>query len=138
MTKINQSMLEAIQMYGRVYISEQLLEMPFAKIEVALSNEMAAVCMNIRGYIYGDNIDERTIVRETKVPATWWQAFKLSAIRDGNPFFNHHKIIYQRVRLVVDMKKYWVFPEIDPSYYPEKLGKPIPFIGMIEQYYTHD
>jgi len=115
-------------------ISEKLLEMPFATISHAFDLEMHSLIFDFKGYIYGENIDEQEIVREKKTPKTWWDAFKVSAINDGNPFFNPHKIKYTTVRVAVELKKYWIFPELPKDRYPESLGKPIPFATMYEKY----
>ena len=140
MATIKLANLEAIGLYARSYISEQLMEMPFATIETALSNEMAAMVMTMKGYIYGDNIDERIITKShvESVPETWWDAFKLSAIKNGNPFFKPERIKYRLVTVTVsvELKKYWAFPNLPRKYYPKDLGNPIPFATFEERYVT--
>jgi len=134
--------LEAIQLYTRGYVSSQVMDMPFATIEIALSYELDAMVMYLRRFVYGDYIDEQIITKSynESVPATWWDAFKLSAINDGNPFFKKEKIKYRLITVTVDvaLRDYWAFPDMPSKYYPKDLGKPVRMATFTETYRVHD
>ncbi len=40
----------------------------------------------------------RVVELEVRVPATWWDSFKLAAIEAGNPFFDPAKVRYRTIR----------------------------------------
>lgn len=67
---------------------------------------------------------------EFTTPASWWQAFKLSAIRDGNPFFDPGKVRYRTetrgVRLSVTWSMRTGFPEM-PMEIPNS-GRPFHYL----------
>jgi hypothetical protein len=52
-----------------------------------------------------------------RVPASWWQAFKLSAIRDGNPFFDIDRVRWAHApvhgTVVVSAWRTLVWPDMD-------------------------
>lgn len=52
-----------------------------------------------------------------RVPASWWQAFKLSAIRDGNPFFDPEKVRFADApvsgHVVINVERDVVWPDSD-------------------------
>lgn len=77
------------------------------------------IVYQLEAAVYGQHVGtvERTetVTFEIEVPASWWQAFKLDAIKWGNPIFNPDKvkmtkiIRHQRVTLTVDVKD--VYPD---------------------------
>lgn len=92
--------------------------------------ELVRECLAYQHEIKPTEVSEWVeLVLEERVPATWWQHFKLSAIRDGNPFFNPKKVKYrtirkksrQRVEVVFDVLT--AFPEW-PFKVPKDAGRP--------------
>lgn len=89
-----------------------------------LLNEML---FSLEAYVLAHQIDGRRVSKWERVPATWWQHFKLDAIKWGNPFFDPDKVRYTRIELSTEYRVWATFPEcwID---FPEELGKPVIWI----------
>lgn len=79
-----------------------------------------AMIVELRAHIYGHRHKPirtsatRTIV--TTQPSSWWQAFKLSAIESGNPFFAAEKIKYamtgHRLDVTASATPFTAFPDL--------------------------
>lgn len=73
---------------------------------------------------------EHCFVVTWEEPATWWQSFKLQAIKDGNPFFDpakirmvdHHRVDVQTVRIRAELFPAAAFPDLN---FPVEFGQPI-------------
>lgn len=110
----------------------QMEEMPKMELNTWLDNTINGMVVELRTIVHGHfHPTETREVNEHiyyNTPATWWQAFKLSAIEGGNPFFNPKKIKWTVHRVdfsaSIDLRPFTAFPEM-PWVPPDSLGKPV-------------
>lgn len=77
----------------------------------------------LESYVMANQLESQTAMHRERVPATWWDAFKLSAIGDGNPFFDPEKVKYRNIELHTEYRVWATFPECEIEF-PDTLGRP--------------
>lgn len=80
-----------------------------------------AMHMCLDAYIWSHKADLQTQTATARVPATWWDHFKLEAIKWGNPFFNPAKIRMRNITLTTQFDIWETYPELVLS--PTKNGR---------------
>lgn len=75
----------------------------------------------LESFVLAHQLDAQVQTHTEEVPATWWQHFKLEAIRWGNPLFNPAKVRMRSLTLTTRFQPWVNFP--DPQIaYPDILG----------------
>ncbi len=77
----------------------------------------------VESHVMANQLDAQTATAGARVPATWWQHFKLDAIKWGNPFFRKDRIKYAEVSMSAHFKAWATFPESTIDF-PPTLGRP--------------
>ncbi len=112
------------ELVASIPISDQMLRESNMDVVTWLRAECAATMVEMRKKLLADppaEIDaELTYVTHdpAQYPATWWDAFKLKAISQGNPIFDPQKIKYATTKAASRrvMKTVRVFPVYDPNF----------------------
>lgn len=93
----------------------------------SVEQTMDELAYRLEAYVMAAKVDAVTSSRFERVPKTWWDHFKLEAIKWGNPFFDPEKIRYTRLELTTRYRTWATFPEC-PVQFPSELGPPVMWI----------
>lgn len=114
------------QIYARKAMSGHMIaKLPMAKLATYLDafvdDLFATLSAHVLGHETGSETFTETLV--TEQPESWWQAFKLSAIEWGNPFFDPDKVRIKQTAHTVTVKAtaFTAFPEL-PFVAPDNWG----------------
>jgi hypothetical protein len=76
----------------------------------------------LTSYVMAHQLEKQTATNSVQVPSSWWQAFKLSAIEDGNPMFRRHKVKMRTLTIEAHFTAWAGFPECTMEF-PKELGR---------------
>ena len=78
--------------------------------------------ISIEADVLSHHLGKQVQTDSHRVPATWWQHFKLEAIKWGNPFFDPAKVRMNTITFVTQFDVHATYPELNMAL-PPTVGK---------------
>lgn len=129
-TVFQRVLLDEITLAASTPVAPPVLQANADQIQLAVQDVghqlIASMIARVPGKIQ-HAIEYRTVECTSQEPASWWQAFKLSAIGDGNPFFDPAKVRMatrrHRMRVELQHQRHLVWP--DAPLQMRRYGEPV-------------